>query len=705
MAAADEKGDVTWELSPKERAVQFLIAHEQCLEEGVTPPDLPADLLGQLAPGERDRLLKLVEEQRRRLGGSRAEPHGQDGAAVVVVPEFEILKGARRGGMGVVYEALDLSLKRRVALKMILAGSHSDRKRLQRFRAEAETIARLRHPNIVEIFRVGEHGGMPYLVLEYCEGGSLDRALSGVPMKPAEGARVVQALAGAVDHAHREGIIHRDLKPANVLLGKGGVLKVSDFGLAKSTDQPGQTASGAIIGTPEYMSPEQAAGRRAEVGPKSDVYALGVILYELLTGRPPFREASPLDTLQKVIKETPVPPRQLTREIPRDLETICLKAMDKDARRRYASARDLADDLERWLGGLPIVAQPPSLSYLSAKFARRHRTPLAVAAVVLTLFLGGLAVAFFRIDLERRLTLQVNERLERQLYATRIAVAERELTQNNDIALAEKLLNDCREDLRGWEWRYLRRLLDGVRPPLVGHDRGLWMVDFSPDGRHVATAGIDGTAKVWDVSTGRLARSIDVDAGAVPFGLGPIISRLGIGRIPVMCVEYSPDGRHLAAGSFAPRAPLSQSIGVVGIWDVATCERVLKFEGQLGVVLSLAYSPDGRRIASSSINPDNTFVVWEAATGKVVKVVRGHRSQIHRLRYTPDGGRIAAADTDGTVRIWDAATFEQARRVRRPPLPRDGPRLLARRAAVRHGRGRRRRARLGFHGPAGSCSN
>ncbi len=609
------------------------------------------------------------------------------------MPGFRILGELGRGGMGVVYKAVEENLNRVVALKMILGGNHTDPERVARFRSEAETIARLQHANIVEIYRVGEHDGMPYLVLEYCEGGSLDQALTGAPLRPREAAEIVKVLALAVDHAHNQRVIHRDLKPANVLFGKGGVLKVTDFGLAKMVDQQGLTASGAIIGTPEYMAPEQANGRLREVGPRSDVYAIGAILYEILTGRPPFREATPLDTLQKVVKEEPVAPRQLTREVPRDLETICLKAIDKDSRRRYPTAGALATDLQSWLDGRPIAARPPSLTYLSARFVSRHRLPLAMVVLVIALISGSIVTAFLRIDLERRSTLAVNEKLEEQLYSTHIAIAERELTQNHDFGLAAGLLQDCREDLRGWEWHYLNRLLDGERLPLAAHKRALWMADFSPDGRRIATASIDGTAKIWDVASGRLIQDIDADAGAIPFGFGPIATRLGIGRIPIMCVEFSPDGRFIATGTFEPIWPsknspgvmsiwktvevlisqpvftLKNSPGVVSIWDVETGKRVLKFDRQVGVVLSLAYSPDGRRIASSSINPDNTFVVWEVETGKVVRVVHGHESQIHRLRYSPDGRSIASADTNGSVRLWDADTFEQRSAIDAHPAP------------------------------------
>jgi eukaryotic-like serine/threonine-protein kinase len=276
------------------------------------------------------------------------------GGGGVLVPGYEILAELGRGGMGVVYKARQVKLDRLVALKMILSGGHASSSDLDRFRTEAEAIARLQHPNIVQVHEVGEHDGKPYFSLEFCTGGSLDKKLDGTPLTPLDGARLVETLARAMQAAHDKNVIHRDLKPANVLLAEDGTPKITDFGLAKKLDAAGQTASGAIMGTPSYMAPEQAGGKSKEIGPAADIYGLGAILYELLTGRPPFRAATPLDTLLQAVENDPAPIRLLNPQIDRDLETICLKCLEKDPARRYPSARALADDLERYLAGEPI---------------------------------------------------------------------------------------------------------------------------------------------------------------------------------------------------------------------------------------------------------------------------------------------------------------------------------------------------------------
>jgi hypothetical protein len=327
---------------------------------------------------------------------------GRPAGPAPAVPGYDILSELGRGGMGVVYQARQTSLNRVVALKMLLAGSHADPEQLRRLRAEAEAVARLRHPNIVQIFEVGEHDGWPYLVLEYVEGGALDEALAGAPQNPRAAAALAETLARAAHAAHQQGVIHRDLKSANVLLAYGrtapagarrlseAVPKIADFGLAKQLDA-GQrrTPSEAILGTPSYMAPEQASGKTRSVGAPADVYALGAILYEMLTGRPPFRGETPLDTLQQVLIDDPVPPRALQPKVPADLATVCLKCLQKDPGKRYASALELADDLRRFLQGEPIKARPLGPAARLYRWCRRK----PALAGLLALLVVGTAVS------------------------------------------------------------------------------------------------------------------------------------------------------------------------------------------------------------------------------------------------------------------------------------------------------------------------
>ncbi len=336
---------------------------------------------------------------------SAAPPRGRHAAPASShktpwVPGYEILRELGKGGMGVVYLARQLDLNRLVALKMIRSGAHAAAEELQRFLTEAEVIARLRHPHIIHIYQVGEHDGLPYCALEFAEGGSLHQKLNGVPMPAGPAAELMEVLAGAVHAAHEHGIVHRDLKPANILLTKDGTPKVTDFGLAKDISEeagPSQTRTGTIMGTPSYMAPEQAQGKARDVGPSADVYALGAVLYDVLTGWPPFQGETALDTLQLVLSKEPVPPTQLQPRVPRDLETICLKCLEKEPHRRYATAQDLADDLRRFLRHEPIEARPVGSLERARKWARRKPAAalaLALAALlVVGLIAGGFAVA------------------------------------------------------------------------------------------------------------------------------------------------------------------------------------------------------------------------------------------------------------------------------------------------------------------------
>jgi tetratricopeptide (TPR) repeat protein len=361
-------------------------------------------------------------------GGTAPPPRTSRPAGRVQIPGYEILGELGRGAMGVVYKARQVKLDRVVALKMILAGGHASADDLARFQREAEAVARLQHPNIVQIFEIGEQDGRPFVALEFVDGGTLQKQVNGRPQPPRAAARLVETLARAVQFAHERGIVHRDLKPGNILLSRiedrgsrieeeknrssgdprssildlrSSMPKITDFGLAKRLDdESGQTASGDILGTPSYMAPEQAAGKAAAVGPAADVYALGAILYDLLAGRPPLRGESVLDTLQMVRSLDPVPPRHLQPKVPRDLETICLKCLRKESRQRYAGAGALADDLRRFLANEPIAAKAVGPLERGLKWCRRRPTAAALLGlcVLVVVALAGCGWAFARYE-------------------------------------------------------------------------------------------------------------------------------------------------------------------------------------------------------------------------------------------------------------------------------------------------------------------
>lgn len=329
------------------------------------------------------------------------EAPGDD--AIPMVSGYEIDCELGRGGMGVVYKAVQVNLGRTVALKMILAG-HAQGEERSRFMREAEDVARFQHPNIVQIYEVGEAEGRPYFSLEYVEGGNLEDKLGRKPLAWRPAAELLAVLARAIHAAHARGIVHRDLKPANILLSSDQTPKITDFGIAKRLDADKQTQTGKILGTPCYMAPEQALGRSDQVGPATDIYALGAILYDALTGRPPFEADNTLDTLMQAVTREPIPPKVLQPGIPRDLEVICLKCLEKKPERRYASAMELAEDLERLLRGEPIHARPISTREVLQRWARRHPAWTTLVGVSLLALLGLAATgAWFTRQLQKEL--------------------------------------------------------------------------------------------------------------------------------------------------------------------------------------------------------------------------------------------------------------------------------------------------------------
>ncbi len=605
-------------------------------------------------------------------------------ARVEDVPGYELLEELGRGGMGVVYRARQVKANRLVALKMILSGTHASDEDLARFRTEAEAVAHVQHPNVVQVFEVGEHRGRPFFSLELCEAGGLDRKLNGTPIPPNEAAALVEKLARAIQSAHDKGVVHRDLKPANVLLTAAGVPKITDFGLAKRLDEQGLTLTGAIMGTPSYMAPEQAEGKK-EVGPAADIYALGAILYDCLTGRPPFKSSSAFDTIAQVIKEEPIPISRLINGTPRDLETICSKCLEKAPASRYPSAGALADDLARFLRGEAIHARPVGTLERAAKWVRRNPAVAGLTATTaLALLLGagvalGLAVyALGQADLAetkakdaedssidaRRETsradaeaakaideagkertarekAQTNENLlKRSRHAMRLMLSL-QAWERSDIVRARSLLAESEPEFRTtWEERFVHALCVR-RDPLFSLTEGTCgPLAMSADGQWIASAGNDKLIRVWDARTGRAKFSMKGHAQRI-FGLA-----------------ISADGRRIVSGAGSVNRP-----GEVKLWDGETGKELFSFDGHADRVTSVAISADGRRFVSGSW--DKTVRLWDAETGKPMAEREGNTFPVGHVAMSADGKRIvAAASNSGAMTIWDGdkaqafATFD-----------------------------------------------
>jgi WD40 repeat protein/serine/threonine protein kinase len=587
---------------------------------------------------------------------SRATDGPTDNGAAPLprVPGYEVLGELGRGGMGVVYKAQQHRPERLVALKMILSGAHAGSQELARFRSEAEKTARLQHPHIVQIFEVNEHEGRPYFSLEYISGGSLAQKLNGTPLPGRQAAELLETLSRAMQAAHQAGIIHRDLKPGNILLTTEGMPKIADFGLAKRLNaETQQTPSGAVLGTPSYMAPEQALGKSKTLGPAVDVYALGAILYEMLTGRPPFKGESSWDTVQQVLAGDPVPPRRLQPNVPRDLETICLKCLQKEAHKRYASAAALGDDLRRFLEGRPILGRQVGGGEKLWRWCRRNPAVASLITAVPVLLLAGTGIsAYFAVKSatfavqalqEKDRADQRAEDFRRQLYISNVNRAISEW-QNNKVSLAERLLDACPEDLRGWEWRYAQRLCYQDKATTYGYfveehyygHRAHHTIAFSPDSQWIAAMDWDHILKLWDTATGTRVRAMKGDTG-LAFSLA-----------------FSPDGKWIASGNYDR---------TVRVWNTETGELVHTLRGHSFLVCSVHFPIDGKRIISAGpVLMDNheeqqlsqmEIITWDTATGQQLsrKVVADANIIRGGVAFSPDGSQFIAAGNDESRQV------------------------------------------------------
>jgi WD40 repeat protein len=648
--APPEPGDFLTRFSDLRPELESFLADKGAFDRAAGPP-APArmDPDGTLPPSANNDTATLPPSGDPNATVARADTGAEGSAAgslgsVRYFGDYELLSEIARGGMGVVFRARQVSLNREVALKMILTGQLASSADVSRFRAEAEAAANLDHPNVLPIYEVGEHHGQQYFAMKLVPGGSLAGKIEGWVNDPKAAVPVFVKVCRAVEFAHRRGILHRDLKPGNILMDADGTPFVTDFGLAKKVDGDSNlTQSGAIVGTPSYMAPEQA---RAEKGltTAADVYALGAILYELLTGRPPFRGPTVLDTILQVLEKDAPDPRVVNPKADRDLSVIALKCLEKNPGSRYESAGSLADDLDRWARGEPILARPVGRTERARKWIKRNPVVTGLLVTVAASLLAGGIVGYVNYRDARDQEGVARERAEDA--AREAAEARRqeaiagehaaEAKRQEGIAQTEaRRARDAASDLSA-ELTESRRLLDlaRLRDAQAAFNKNLVQVarekldEIRPENRCLA----------WWLLTHRFEGSV--------FTL-----REATGT--VNCATVSADGTRIVTGS------RHQNTGPAQIWDARTGRLLLELTGHKGAVTGVAVSADGARVVTGSM--DTTARVWDARTGRLLLELTGHTGAVLSVAVSADGTRVVTGSVDETARVWDTRTG-------RPPL-------------------------------------
>lgn len=705
------------DLADDEDAVIELLYAEYVVREEMGEPPAPEEWYARF-PRWRDRLGRLLEfhrivkeEEGRRAPlaedsnsgrvGAASAPQGRDFPSL---GPFELIEEVGRGGMGVVYKARQPALKRIVAVKVILAGWLAGPRDRERLRFEAEAVAKLHHPNIVQVHEFVEQDDLSYMVLEYVEGCNLAEFTKRSERRVGWSAQLIETLARAIHHAHQRGIVHRDLTPANVLIAADETPKISDFGLAKSLAQEASTdLSGSFLGTPRYMAPEQVTGRSREVGPPADIYALGAILYELLTGVVPFRGQTPLETLRRVVEDVPEAPSRVRRDVPADLETICLKCLDREPARRYPSAADLAEDLRRFQAGEPIRARPISTMRWFLKWARRRPAEAALAAsgaltlaLILTAGLWSNAwLVRHGVALEEalarersqavaaraaRIRAEQNERIARRHWSGSQIKLAQHAWEAGHIELAQELL--ANERLKSgeakpptFEWSYLHRLCHREFSLLWGHTGAVYSLVLSPDGRTLASCDLRGNVLLHDMASGRTRTAQGTPVHCLSWGtLNSTVSALRPGRGEFGAVEL----RDVSTGQAwtSPRSTIGLAY-LVGftrdgssllVWDrthpregdspgspyLATDSERSAPDALELKYSALAFSPDGRWLATA--DPAGRLFLRDAATGRERAALQGIEAPKLHLALSLDGERLAAALGDRGIATWETGS-------------------------------------------------